>query len=79
MLVDKRKFSSKSFFKNFFRNLDLQNSTEVGRKHYFEGIMVGKKKCNYTKIDVYLPDGSNILPITAQYLSVDANQLKTLD
>ena len=52
---------------------------EVGRKHYFEGIMVGKKKCNYTKIDIYLPDGSNILPITAQYLSVDANQLKTLD
>ena len=35
--------------------------------------MVGKLLPNHIEIGVYLPDGSNIIPITADYLSVDRN------
>ena len=72
---------SKSFFFfsffNFSRYPNLQKSKEIflkiGKKYYLEGIMVGKLLPNHIEIGVNLPDGSNIIPITAEYLSVDGN------
>ena len=61
----------------FSRYPDLQKSKEiflkVGKKYYLEGIMVGKLVPNHIEIGVYLPNGSNILPITAHYLATDGN------
>ena len=66
-----------SFYFNLSRYPNLQTSKEiflkVGKKYYLEGIMVGKLLRNHIEIGVYLPDGSNIIPITAVYLSVDRN------
>ena len=72
--------SKSLFFFSFFyfsRYPNLQKSKEiflkVGKKYYLEGIMVGKLLPNHIEIGVNLPDGSNIIPITAEYLSVDGN------
>ena len=72
----KKKVRTELFF-NFSRYPDLQKSKEifleVGKKYYLEGILVGECGNNHIEIGVYLPDGSNIIPITSHYLSTDAN------
>lgn len=45
----------------------------AGNKYYLEGIVVFAGGIDNIAIGVYLPDGSNIIPITARYLSADAN------
>ena len=76
MILCKRKVSIKLLF-TFSRYPDLQKSKEifleVGKKYYLEGIMVGGGGSNHIEIGVYLPDGSNVIPITSHYLSPDAN------
>ena len=61
----------------FSRYPDLQKSKEifliVGKKYYLEGLAVFTNGNNHIAIGVYLPDGSNVLPITAHYLSADEN------
>ena len=81
LLLFKRSYAKEklapSYFFNFFRYPDLQKSKEifleVGKKYYLEGIMVGGGGSNHIEIGVYLPDGSNIIPITSHYLSADVN------
>ena len=82
MIASKKKFVPSHcflvvFFYYFSRYPNLQKSKEiflkVGRKYYLEAIMVGKLLPNHIEIGVNLPDGSNIIPITAEYLSVDGN------
>lgn len=45
----------------------------AGKKYYLEGIAVFENGANHIAIGAYLPDGSNITPITAHYVSADAN------
>ena len=81
ILHKKKKVRTELFF-SFSRYPDLQKSKEifleVGKKYYLEGILVGECGNNHFEIGVYLPDGSNIIPITSHYLSTDANYLKII-